>query len=218
MTASRRSTLWASALGKRSGQVRPNLWDCCHDPSSIPSTEQRFVQTGVSWDSFQAIQRGFADSPGVRLFYYQGELEILSTSPEHEIVKGNLGYLLEDYLLNQGIEFVSTGSFSQEKEAIASVQADESYCFGEKKRIPDLAIEVMFMSGGPDKLRRYPALGVPEVWFWEEGQIRLYQLDGASYQPAATSQFIPGIDLRKLTQCVAIESRLQAVRAFRAEA
>lgn len=65
-------------------------------------TEQRFIQTGVSWRNFKAIQQGFADSPGVRLFYYRGELEILSTSPEHEIVKGNIGYLVEDLMLAQG--------------------------------------------------------------------------------------------------------------------
>ncbi|MBV8887399.1 MAG: hypothetical protein JO235_25855 [Chroococcidiopsidaceae cyanobacterium CP_BM_RX_35] len=88
-------------------------------------TEQRFIQSGVSWESFKAIQRGFAESSGVRLFYYEGELEILSTSPEHEIVKGNLGYLVEDYMLNQGLVFIATGSFSQEKEAVASAQADE---------------------------------------------------------------------------------------------
>jgi hypothetical protein len=77
--------------------------------------EQQFIQTGVSWESFKAIQQGFADSPGVRLFYYRGELEILSTSPLHEIVKGNIGFLVEDFMLEQGIDFVGTGSFSVEK-------------------------------------------------------------------------------------------------------
>jgi Uma2 family endonuclease len=180
--------------------------------------EQRFIQTGVSWESFKAIQSGFADSPGVRLFYYEGELEILSTSPEHEIVKGNIGYLLEDLMLNQGLEFVATGSFSQEKEAIASVQADESYCFGARKPIPDLAIEVVITSGGPSKLKRYKALGVQEVWFWENGEIRIYQLTAIDYQPSDESQFVRGINLNRLAQCAAIESRSQAVREFRQSA
>ncbi|MFM7426288.1 MAG: hypothetical protein ACKO7W_15065 [Elainella sp.] len=39
--------------------------------------EQRFIQTGVSSESFKAIQSGFNSSPGVRLFYYEGQLEIL---------------------------------------------------------------------------------------------------------------------------------------------
>ena len=177
--------------------------------------EQRFIQTGVSWDSFKAIQQGFADSPGVHLFYYQGELEILATSPEHEIVKGNLGYLIEDYLLNLGIEFVATGSFSVEKEAVAAAQADESYCFGAKKPIPDLAIEVVITSDGTDKLRRYQALGVQEVWFWENGSIQIHQLTATGYQQTNESIFVKGIALDRLAQCAAIESRSQAVREFR---
>jgi len=178
-------------------------------------TEQRFIQTGISWESFKAIQSGFADSPGVRLFYYKGELEILSTSPEHEIVKGNIGYLIEDYMLNQGLEFVATGSFSQEKEAVVSTQADESYCFGGRKPIPDLAIEVVLTSGGPSKLKRYKALGVQEVWFWENGEISIYQLAPTDYQKVHESQFIKGINCERLARCAAIESRPQAVREFK---
>ncbi len=178
-------------------------------------TEQRFIQTGVGWESFKAIQSGFAGSPGVRLFYYEGELEILSTSPEHEIVKGNIGYLLEDFMLSQGLEFVATGSFSQEKQAIASAQADESYCFDTRKPVPDLAIEVVITSGGPSKLKRHKALGVQEVWFWETGEISIYQLASADYQKVNESQFVKDINFERLSECAAIESRPQAARAFR---
>lgn len=179
------------------------------------STEQRFIQTGISWESFKTIQSGFVGLPGVRLFYYEGELEILSTSPEHEIVKGNLGYLIEDYMLNQGLEFVATGSFSQEKEAVASAQADEFYCFGSRKPVPDLAIEVVINSGGLNKLRRYKALGVPEVWFWENGIIAIYHLENNQYQEMQRSQFLPNLDTKRLAQCAAIEARSQAIREFR---
>ncbi|MFM7426306.1 MAG: Uma2 family endonuclease [Elainella sp.] len=174
--------------------------------------EQRFIQTGVSWESFKAIQSGFNSLPGVRLFYYEGELEILSTSPKHEIVKGNLGYLVEDYLVNQGLEFVATGSFSQEKPGVASVQADESYRFGTSKPIPDLAIEVVITSGGPDQLKRYEALDVQEVWFWQNRQITLHRLTDKGYRQLNQSRLIPGIDLSRLAICAAIESRSQVVR------
>lgn len=53
-------------------------------------------------------------------------LEILSVSPKHEIVKGNIGFFLETYMLGAGIDFVGTGSFRQEREREASAQADES--------------------------------------------------------------------------------------------
>ena len=110
--------------------------------------EQRFIQTGVSWESFKAIQKGFADSLSVRLFYYRGELEILGASPEHEIVKGNIGFLVEDYLLNLELEFVATGSFSLELEGEASVQADESYCL--VQRSPFLTWQLRLSSPAVD--------------------------------------------------------------------
>lgn len=178
-------------------------------------TEQRFIQTDVSWKDFKAIQSGFANSPGVRLFYYQGELEILSTSPEHEIVKGNIGYLVEAYMLEAAIDFVATVSFTQEIAEKASAQADESYCFGEQKPIPDLSIEVVITSGGPDKLRRYQALGVPEVWFWQDGELSVHRLMGSEYRQVDQSGFLPELDLALLARCAAIASRLNAVKEFR---
>ncbi|MBW4528793.1 MAG: Uma2 family endonuclease [Phormidium tanganyikae FI6-MK23] len=181
------------------------------------STEQRFVRTGVSWEDFKAIQQGFANSPSVRLFYFRGELEILGTSPEHEIVKGNIGFLVEDYMLTAGLEFVATGSFSQEREDEAAAQADESYCFDEQKSIPDLAIEVVITSGGPSKLKRYKALGVKEVWFWEDGVIEIHYLEGDSYNRIKQSRLLPNLNTDHLAMCAAIPSRPEAVRQFRAK-
>lgn len=57
---------------------------------------------------------------------------------------------------------------TQEKEREVSVQADQSFSLGSVKTIPDLSIEVVVTSGGVDKLARYQALGVPEVWFWQD--------------------------------------------------
>lgn len=178
--------------------------------------EQRFVQTGVRWDDFKSIQSGFANAPSVRLFYYEGELEILSTSPTHEIVKGNIGYLVEDYMVNAGQRFVATGSFSCEKQGIASAQPDESYCLGQAvKPIPDLVIEVVLTSGGPEKLKRYQALGVEEVWFWEAAKISVHRLMDDQYQQLECSQWLPNLDLAKLAQCATIAERFDAIQCFR---
>jgi Uma2 family endonuclease len=130
------------------------------------STEQRFIHTGVTWEQFKQIEAGFSESPGVRLFYYQGEVEILALSPEHEMFSGIIGMLLETFFLELEIEFEITGSMTQEKPGEASAQADESYCIGGFKTPPDLAVEVIFTSGSAKKLLRYQTLEVPEVWFW----------------------------------------------------
>jgi Uma2 family endonuclease len=61
------------------------------------------------------------------------------------------------------IEFFIAGNCSQEQPNLVSLQADESYCFGEIKSIPDLSIEIIFSSGS-DKLEKYLTLGTKEVW------------------------------------------------------
>lgn len=183
--------------------------------------DQHLVHHGINWHQFKLIQEGFAGSPGVKLFYYNGTLEILMPGREHEIFKTFIGYLLETFFFEKGIKFQPTGSMTQEAEEVASAQADESYCIGESKSIPDLSVEVVFTSGGPSKLARYKALGVPEVWFWEDGLFTLYHLHGDDYERIHRSE-LPGLndlDLDLLTRCVLLAQTdsAEAVREFRRE-
>jgi Uma2 family endonuclease len=73
--------------------------------------------------------------------------------------------LIETFLFHRGIEFKPTRAMTQEKEGVASAEADESYEIEGFK----LSIEVNFTSGDASKLERYQALGVHEVWIWEDG-------------------------------------------------
>ncbi|MDY7014803.1 MAG: Uma2 family endonuclease [Cyanobacteriota bacterium] len=178
---------------------------------------QRFVHAGMSWQQFKLIQEGFADSPGLRLFYHQGEVEIVTVSPEHEMISCILAALLVEYFVEKNIEFTPTGSWTQEKEEEASVQADKSYCIGESSTTPDLSIEVVLTSGGPSKLNRYRSLAVPEVWFWEEGLLSLYRLRSEGYKRINRSELLPDLDIELLTRCVlmAYTSRVAAIKEFK---
>jgi Uma2 family endonuclease len=118
------------------------------------TTDQRSVYHNISWEHFKLIEQGFSDSLGVKLFYYHGELEILSVSPEHEIFSSVIGMLLETFFVEIEVEFTPTGGMTQEKVGEVSAQADESYCIGDLKRPPDLSIEIVFTSGNAKKLRR----------------------------------------------------------------
>jgi Uma2 family endonuclease len=195
------------------------------DESAMPpllnkTTDQRIVHHGT-WEQFKFIQKGFEGSPGVRLFYYDGTIEILMPGREHEIFASIIGYLVTTFLTEKGIFFQPTRSMTQEKEGVVSAQADESYCIGSVKSIPDLSVEVVFTSGGSSKLERYKALGVPEVWFWEDGSLKLYHLRDSSYEPIDRSQ-LPGLndlDLDLLRRCIlmAETDAGEAIRAFRRE-
>jgi Uma2 family endonuclease len=183
-------------------------------------SDQR-ITTGGTWQQFKLIQQGFSASPGVRLSYFEGTIEILMPGSEHEIFSHLIGYFLTTFLAEQGIEFAPTGAMTQEREGVVSAQADQSYCIGQSKPIPDLAIEVVFTSGGQRKLSRYQALGVPEVWFWQDGLFTLYRLqaDGSAYAAIAQSMIpeLANLDIALLSRCVLMgeTSRVEAIRAFR---
>ncbi len=181
------------------------------------NTDQRVVLQG-QWEKFKLIQQASEDSPGVRLAYYAETIEILMPGEAHEFFAHVIGYLLTTFFLEKGILFKPTGAKTQEQEGKVSVQADQSYCIGDSKPIPDLSIEVVFSSGSP-KLVRYQALGVPEVWFWEDGVFALYHLREDGYEQIEQSE-LPGLnqlDLDLLRRCILMaETAFQAaVRMFR---
>ena len=166
------------------------------------STDQRIVIQGT-WDHFKLIQQGFEATPGAKLSYYQGTIEILMPGEDHEFFSRVIHYLVTTFLLKQGIKFKMTGAKTQEKPGEVSAQADESYCLGGSKPIPDLSIEVVFSSGG-NKLVRYSALRVPEVWFWEDGVLTLHHLRGDEYEQIEQSE-LPGLeplDMNLLRRCI----------------
>lgn len=184
-----------------------------------PSTDQRLVYGGITWQHFKLIQAGFAESPGVKLSYYNGEIEILMPGREHEVFSRVIGFLIGLFCLENNIEFEPTGSMTQEREGEVSAEADESYYFGASKSTPDLVIEVVFTRGSSKKLQRYQALGVPEVWFWQDGLFSLYHLRDNCYEKISRSEIpeLATLDLDLLTRCVLIAqtSRLEAATAFR---
>ncbi len=99
------------------------------------------------------------------------------------------------------------------------LKLDAPYCFGSSKPVPDLVVEVVFSSGGLQKLQRYRVLGVPEVWFWQDGLFGLYRLRDAGYAKINRSEIpeLATLDIELLTRCVlmAQTSRLEAARMFR---
>jgi Uma2 family endonuclease len=56
---------------------------------------------------------------------------------------------------------------------------------------PDLAIEVIWTSGGLDKREIYRALGVREVWFWRKGRLTVHALRPAGYEEIAGRRAAP---------------------------
>jgi len=181
--------------------------------------EQRVVFYGISWDSYLAFDKKLGDDrPAPQLYYLDGELEIMTASNEHERIKEWIGGFLEDYFLEAGIEIIPRGQATMLvalKEAGA--EPDKSWCIGEEKEFPDLVLEIALTSGGINKLNVYRRFKVPEVWFWRRNKLEIFSLGGSlTYEPLRKSRLLPALDISLIERCLAIHSRQQARKAFRA--
>ena len=81
-------------------------------------------------------------------------------------------------------------------------RSDHSFNFQTEKDIPNLAIEVVFSSGGVSDLEKYKYLQVPEVWIWQNKKIEFYQLGDSKYQAIAVSNCMPELSSEFLIEFV----------------
>lgn len=178
--------------------------------------EEKFLTSNVTWQAYESLLTSLGDSSSYRVAYLLGTLEIMSPSRSHELDKKAIARLLEVYLEENRIRFWGLGSTTFRKEdKQAGKEPDECYCIGTDKDIPDLAIEVIYTSGGVDTLEIYQRLGVAEVWFWQDQQLKIYCLQDNNYQQQIQSQLLPDLDLTLLAQYVVISDPLEAVIKWR---
>jgi Uma2 family endonuclease len=179
-------------------------------------SEQQFLLPGhYTWEEFETIETLTADAAGLRLTYLDGCIEFMTLSEQHEMIKTILGFLLELYSCEIGINMIPVGSATRRaKEKSASFEPDESYYIGEKKENPDLAIEINITSGSIDKLEKYKRFNITEVWFWENNQLYLYHLKNDNYEQINQSELLPNLNIDLLINCVLMPAIIDARTAF----
>lgn len=193
-------------------------------PNVAPDAEpvdhdQRVILRGMTWKDYEILLALRGDRGGVRAYYLEGEIELMSPSGGHEGLKKTLARLLEAWADERGLEFNGYGSWTLKSEPNeAGAEPDECYVIGAaSKELPDLAIEVIWTRGGLRKLDIYRRLGVREVWMLDRGhRIHVHALRGDRYEAVERSELLPALDLVWLASFLAQESQSQAVRALRA--
>lgn len=189
-----------------------------------PTTTDHFVYLRVDWQQYEQLlaMRGERSVP--RMTYLEGRVELMTPSRHHEIDKKRFARLLEAWSETAGVALEGYGSWTLKDESQGrAVEPDECYTVGglagEDGR-PDLAIEVIWTSGGIDKLEVYRKLGVREVWFYERGTLRFFVLrgvsDAARYVEIPRSELLPELPLDLLLACMKAPSQPAALRALRA--
>jgi Uma2 family endonuclease len=171
--------------------------------------------SAVTWETLEKLDEDMAGT-GARLTYLDGLLEIMAPlSEEHETPKKTCAQLIEAYMRVNRIRFYASGSATLGMKAIgARKEPDESYYLGERKSIPDLAIEITVTTGGIDVLEIYQRIGVREVWFWEDGAIAVYVLRSTGYELVRQSELLADLDLRSLEFHSRMADQYDAVDGF----
>jgi Uma2 family endonuclease len=187
-------------------------------PPPSPDEDRFVVLHGVDWKTYCAL-RELLDSPGLRMTYLEGALEIMSPSRKHEGYKTRIARLVELFALEADVPLMGYGSttFRQAMKE-RGLEPDECYVIGRtlsEDEFPDIALEVVLTSGGINKLEIYAQMGVREVWYWYQGSFRIFGLSPEGYQPRADSALVPGLDFAELAKLAEEPDQHQALKTFR---
>lgn len=181
-----------------------------------PRKRDAQVFPNVSWQQFKAIEQSFESIPGVKFYYLDGALEIMTISPEHEDFKATLRRLIEAYMEEANVRFYSRGGPSLGNQELGTrSEPDESYNLDCRKPYPDLVIEVVITSGGINKLESYRRMEVAEVWFWEDGGLEIHCLGKNGYEKVERSSLLPALPLALFCRYITYHDQYDAVREFR---
>jgi Uma2 family endonuclease len=167
--------------------------------NNFSDTDKTITLADVTWEVYLELSE---QNPEYRYSFYKNVITVMSPSRNHERIKKTIAILIETYCQVEQIKFFAFGSGDIKKSKEVAKQPDESYCFDNEKDIPDLAIEVVFSSGGVKDLEKYKALNVKEVWFWENNQLNIYLKINSNYTEALSSSCLPKLSIGFLSKYI----------------
>jgi Uma2 family endonuclease len=192
---------------------------------------QRIQFQAVDWNEFEAILEELGDQRACRIAYSDRVLEIRMPLPKHEKAKVLIGDMVKILLEELDIDNEGFGSSTFKRQDMATgIEPDDCFYIEHaaqmigKDRLdltidppPDLAIEVDVTS--KTGLDAYLALGVPELWRFEEGRLRISLLRDGQYQDAESSPHFPQFPIidgiSEFVDRSKTVGRSQALKAFR---
>jgi Uma2 family endonuclease len=158
--------------------------------STRTPSAQMVVLKNISWQTFETIIADMGEDRTSRLTYDQGILEIMTPLLPHEYWNRLIERLI--FVLGEelNLEIFPAGSTTlKRKDLLRGAEPDSSYYIQNEARVrnkseidlnsdppPDLVVEIDLTSSSLDKLQIYASLGVSELWRYEEGVLRIYQL------------------------------------------
>ncbi len=162
---------------------------------------QQLVLDDVSWKRYSQLLHIFSDRH-LRLTYDRGRLEIMTLSFEHESLSQFLGRLVIVLTEESALDVEEGGSTTfRQKRRKKGLEPDNCYWIANADKVrgkkaidlsvdppPDLSLEIDISNSSMNRMRIYAALGVPEVWLYDENGLAFFRLNSENlYDPATTS-------------------------------
>lgn len=201
--------------------------------TTTATISQRAVLQNISWQTFESILAEIGDNRATRLAYDHGILEITTPLMPHEHNKRLIEKLIDTLAEQLNLNLKSTGSVTCKRpDLLRGVEPDSSFyiqnepVMRQKQNLdltqdppPDLVIEVDYTSASVDRLAIYLALGVPEVWRYDEPVMQIYKLQEGVYLPCDISPSFANLPLaaeipRFLSESLKI-GEIPMIRLFR---
>lgn len=177
-----------------------------------PATN-RVIVTNVSWETYESLLKDLENQSSPRLAYDQGVLEIMSPHFEHDRAKEILADIVKMALEEMDVDFEGAGSTTFKREVLKrGFEPDSSFFIRNAERVrgkkrldmeidppPDLLIEIDVTNDSMNKFPLYAALGVAEVWRYED-TIEIWSLDRGRYVRHNESAAIPILNEKVISE------------------
>ena len=170
------------------------------DPDLLKHKDQTLSFADMSWADYEKFDS--EEYPGYRVSYFNGVITLESPSQNHEVIAEVINYLIVAYCKHIQLLYYPMRSTRLVNKLLAGKEPDVSFSFGSRKELPDLAVEVIFSSGSINDLKKYLALGVSEVWFWQDNLLVFYYLTGGKYVEVTNSICLPDLTSKELASFV----------------
>jgi len=185
---------------------------------SAVAGNRTFELYDVSWDQYEALLDCFGDRY-LRHTYFEGTLELVSPSRNHEWVKTLMGDFVSVICRVLQMPRQGHGSTTMRRQVDeGGLEGDEGFFF-DKDSVehfrgrdeydanvdppPDLMIEVDVSSSSEQRMMLYARMKVPEVWRYQGERVTIYRLGReGTYREAETSKWFPMLTGKDLTRFV----------------
>lgn len=162
----------------------------------------------ISWLEFESILQELGEKRRTRIAYSNSTLEIMVPLLDREIPKDLISDIVKNLLKSAGRRYEPFGSTTFKREGAAAVEPDACFYILNYQRMigrrrllpddppPDLAIETDVTS--KTTIDAYKIIGVPEVWVYDSGRLRIYLLQDGEYVESDISPNFPEIAIAQL--------------------